>query len=452
MVSHSKKINFLQDKPLSILVRLCLPLILVNLIQIFTTMLTNSIYSNYVGETLFTVIGYLSTVTETYMYLTYSVMSAAWIKMAHSFALSDRQTAQDKTIQAIYSILLVVLVGMLLILLFRDPILHIFHVPAEYYGPTRQYFTVWLCGYTLMPLAQLFLLILNGTSGPGRILLANLLTVAITAVNAVVLLVILKLGLVGAALLPLCNGGLQLTLYLLLFRKDGFMTRFRRASFLPQWETIWSTIRYGLLIALQAVLCTVGYLITGLQANRYLSAAYISVLNVSIPITGVMDSIAQGCAAFYPQNYGAGLADRVRKFFILTNTIVFFYGTLCCAIYMIAARPYYSQLFSDPAIVALGTEYWFWYGIGFIPLGFVYTVRYFFDSVGLGRISLLSGLGELLGHLLCAFWLIPVYGNIGRSLAYPIGWALGPIFLTIAYLCLHKKIYRKCAEYAQPVA
>ena len=444
MLRNSRKIDFLRDKPVSILLRLCLPLIVVNLVQIFTTMLTNSLYSLFVGETLFTVIGYLSTVTDAYLSLTYSVMSAAWIKTAHYHALYDRQTAQQKTIQAIYSVLPVVGTSLVLILLFRDPILHAFHVPPDYFAVTRQYFTIWICSYSLMPVAQLLLLVTNGTSSSGRILLANFLTVFITAFNAVILLAVAKLGMVGAALLPLCNAVLQLLVYVILFRRSGFFRNFRPEDFLPEWRVLFDIICYGLLITLQTMLCVVGNLATGLQANRYLTYDYISVLNVSIPITAVMDSIAQACSAFYPQNYGAGLTDRVRRFFLLTNVCVFFYSCLCCFLYLSLSEWYYSQLFTDPTIVALGVEYWFWFGIGFIPLGFVYTVRFFFDSVGMGKISLLSGLGELIGHCLAAFWLIPCFGNLGRSLAFTLGWGVANIFLWGSYFLFRKRIYANC--------
>ena len=65
----------------------------------------------------------------------------------------------------------------------------------------------------------------------------------------------------------------------------------------------------------------------------------------------------------------------------------------------------------------------------------------FFDAVGLGKLSLLSGVGELLGNLVSAFLLIPRFGNIGRSISYPLGWFLAVLSLSIAYLYSRKKIY-----------
>lgn len=444
MVSASRKIDFLQDRPVSVFARLCLPLICVNLLQVFTTMLTNALYSMFVGESIFAVIGYLHTATEAFYHLTHGVVVAAWIKTAHYHALYDQQTAQQKTIQALYSVFLVVAASLVLILLFLDPILHAFHVPPSYYAMTRQYFTIWVCCQSLIPFAQLLLMVINGTSSPGQILLSNFLSIAVTAVNAVMLLGICRLGLVGAAMLPLFNAILQILICMLLFRRKGFFRNCRPSDFLPEWTILFSIIRYSLLITLQAMICVVGYLLTGLQANKYLAADYISVLNVSIPVISVMNSIGQACSAFYPQNYGAGLTSRIRQFFVLSNVCVFFYACLCYLIYIVFAAPYYGRLFSDPAVVELGVKHWFWFGTGFIPLGFIYTVRFFFDAVGMSKVSLLSGLGELIGQLIAAFVLIPHFGNWGRSIAYPLGWAVANVFLWGSYLVFRKRIYASC--------
>ena len=74
-------------------------------------------------------------------------------------------------------------------------------------------------------------------------------------------------------------------------------------------------------------------------------------------------------------------------------------------------------------------------------MAFLYAVRFFFDAVGYSKLALLSGVGELIGHSICAFVLIPLFGSVGRSLAYTVGWFLAALFLVIAYVVFRKKIY-----------
>ena len=206
------------------------------------------------------------------------------------------------------------------------------------------------------------------------------------------------------------------------------------------------TICYGSLIISQTLLCSTSYLIVSVQANRYLTSDFISVLSVNLPLAGVFSALSSAVTVFCPRNYAAGNKSRLKQFFTLTTVIGVLYGVLCFLIYALLGQWYYGRLFDNPDIIAYGTRYWFWTGLSYPFLALIYTVRFFMDSVGRGKFSLLSGGGEFTGNLICALWLIPQFGNIGRILSYPLGWFLGGVALLIAYFFVQKKIYAKKAE------
>lgn len=84
--------DYLHISPSRALWSVCAPLILVNLVLAVTTTLTNRLYSQYAGQTYFTVTGYLSVATTLFVNVVSSVYTAAWIKIAHQFALHDHPT------------------------------------------------------------------------------------------------------------------------------------------------------------------------------------------------------------------------------------------------------------------------------------------------------------------------------------------------------------------------
>lgn len=448
MRHRARKINYLEDSPLSILMAVCGPLIVVNLVQVFTTFLTNGIQSRYVGQEYFTVLGYLTTVLNTFASFLGGFVSAAWIRTARFFAIGNQKVAMRQTVQATYAIILVYVVMVGLLLLLMNPILHAVHVPAEIYENAKLYYRVYLLTYLPVPLGTFFLSVITGTGSAGRILLVNLLTVILSSVNTVFLLVICRLEMIGGAMLVACNGFVQLMIAVTLLRQDKLFYTLGWKDLIPDFRKIFDVISYGVLLAVQTMLCNVGYLAATIQTNAYLSPEYISVLQISLPLGGVMGAISQSCSAFYPQNYGAGKTKRVKQYVTLSTLVCLTYGTLCFLIFKGLAHWYYGQLFTDPAIVELGAGYWFWNGIGCITIACVYTVRVFFDAVGMGSISLLSGVGELIGNMVCALWIIPTYGNVGRSMANPVGWGVASAFLLIAYLIFRKKIYAKSDAWA----
>ena len=68
-------------------------------------------------------------------------------------------------------------------------------------------------------------------------------------------------------------------------------------------------------------------------------------------------------------------------------------------------------------------------------------VKGYGEASKLYNISLVCGVCELGSNLLCAFWLIPSFGIIGRNLSYPLGYWIAALFLLISYPLLRKRIY-----------
>lgn len=438
MRASVSKPDYLRLRPMQALGQICLPLILVNAVLAVTSTLTNKLYSQYAGQTYFTVTGYLSVVTTLFISIVSSVYTAAWIKIAHQFAVHDKQTVTNSMRSALLAVALASAGCSLLLILFTQPVLRAMSIPAQLYSDTRLYYALYLLSYLPTGLAAFFLTIVNGIGNTKRIFWINIVVLFTNLLAAWLLLSVLRLHFVGAALCAALGSVMQLGLYLLLFRRDGFFHSARQPR--PDWPLVGSILRYSVPIALQNLLCTAGYLLVTLQTNRLLSSQYITVLNVSLPLTGIMSAVTSAGLAFLPPNYAAGNTARLRRFLVLSLGCCFAYGILCCVLYWTLGEWYFGLLFTDPEVIAYGLDFWRWYGLGHLALALVHPLRTFFISVGRGTIGLLSGLGEFIGNALCAFVLIPQLGNVGRSLSYPLGWAFAAVFLLAAYVLTRKKL------------
>jgi len=265
---------------------------------------------------------------------------------------------------------------------------------------------------------------------------------------AFLFLKVFRLGVQGVALIMCVQYFLWMAVNYILLRKQKILGKIAKKDLLPDFSRVGKIISYGLLLAAQMLLCVIAEVIVSLQANRYLSVEYIAVIAVSLPIQGVLSGVTSSmCTAFIPQNYKAGNSERLKSFMRKVLALGVGYAVFCFVIYASIGEWYYYRLFQDMAMAAMGSEYWFWYGLSIIPVAIIGIVRVFFDSIDKGSISMLSGIGELLGRIVCGFWLIPMFGNIGRSLASLLGWGTGALFLLIAYAILRKSIYRQCEQY-----
>lgn len=439
MLRKSKPIDYLNDPPRKVLCSVVLPLLLVYLIQIFTTSLSNKLNSLFVGTDYFSVNGYLQTTLSLFSVLTTGVASSAWILTSRYFAMRDAASIRQHLTATVCAITLVAVSVTAVVLLFPRQILSLVNIPSGIFPKARTYFLLYCISFFPAALASFFLMVLNGTVSAKRLFFVNLFSVCNTVVLSVLFLVVCKMGLIGAAILPTANAAVQLLLYFTLLKKECLF------SFQPiryaNWKQIGKIIRYGSLLAMQNLFCSIGYLAVSMQTNKFLSPEYISVLSISLPLSSPFDALSAAVTAFCPQNYAAGKKQRLKQFMTVTTLTGFAYGIFCFLLFAVLGRWYFGTLFDDPTIIGYGASFWFWHGIGLPFVSIMYTVRFFLDAVGLGKLSLLSGLGELVGNLICAFWIIPLFGNIGRSASSALGWFLGSVALLICLYSVRKKVF-----------
>lgn len=435
------KFDVMKDGPYRVLFCVTLPLAICSIISMFVTPITARLVSRYVGQTYFTCVSLVNTVLMAFQQVVGAIVSAAWIKTAYALKGQDEKQRQQAFWSATYAIVGVQVTLALLLILLVDPIFTWIHIPGEIYGQVKLYYCVFLTIYALTSFVSFVTTLVNGFCSALGIFLIQLLGLLINVSCNFLLLPALPGSVadpeIVGAVCRLVIGAIAA----LMLRKSGLLFRIGKQECSPDWKLIWSIIRYGFLIALQTLLCSVGYLLVSVQTNAHLPLAYIAVLSISIPVTTPMAHFSTACSVFIPPNYDAGNYQRVKRFVKIAQIGCMLYSLLSFGVYALMGQWYYGTLFTDPQIIAYGKTFWLWQGIGYVAVSVLCVMRTVYDSVGLGKLSLVCGICELGSNLLCAYWLIPAFGVIGRDLSYPLGYWLAALFLLISYPVLRKRIY-----------
>lgn len=437
------KYDIQKDSCGKILFSIGFPLLIVNVISIFLSVFMNDLYSRYVGSLYFTVTGAISVVITFSTQGIGSVVSAVWIRNASFYVQREKNDAGRYIVNSFYTVILAGLLLTIISLICTDILLNMLHVPQEIYSETKTYYIVYMSLLVISGVSTFLRTINDGLGNSADIFIGNFTTTFGTFAAAVLLLVWLNTGFAGTPLVSYVSALFVIAVSSICLKRRGFHLLPNKGCIRLSLKMLWGNLCYAFLLSLQFGICTVGDLFVTAQTNKYLSVEYITLTSVSLPISGPMSIMSNACMIFLPHNYKKGNELRIKGFLRLTLGITVLYGMLCFFIYAVGGKWYFASLFEDAHTIAMGQEYWFWYGIGFIFVAVIFVVRYFFDAIGMGKVSLISGIGELLGKLICAFWLIPKYGNIGRTLSYPLGWMFGAVSLLIAYGALRKRIYLK---------
>ena len=445
MMKHIRKpIDYLNDSPIRVLIFVGLPLLFSTAVQVLTILATNGIHSAFIGDAIFSVTGYLGAIISFFATVVSGLASAAWILGARYFAMHSKSGIKSYMLTAILAILLVTVVCSVVSIAFCKPILHLLHVPADFWADAKLYYTMQAVSLLPSALASFFLLVLTGTSNSRQVLILNTFSFCAGLAATAITVVLLKWGILGASLSILLGALLQLVVYIPMLISRGYFPSvgLRATAHASRWSEVVKILRYVSIIWLQNFLCMAGYLVVSMRTNQYLSQEYVSVINVLLPIDNAFMVLSNAITVFCPQNYAVGKTKRLKDFLFLSISLGLAYSVVCIAAYVGLGKWYFGRLFDDPVIVANGAQFWLWYSLGFPFLSAVCTVRYYLDAVGLSRFALLSGVGELIGNLICATWVIPRIGNVGRSIAYPVGWMLAAVLLFAAYFGTRKKIYQ----------
>ena len=442
------KFDVLEDNPIKVLICISLPIIIVNIISIFTASITNDIYSRYVGQVVFTVTGLIGTVASSFIVFGSGVQSAAWIKTAGSFSKDNRDKAGRDVYNSIYAIIIVDVIFAIIFILLAEPVFSIANIPTEMKDETMLYYVYYIISCVIVSISGVFSSIHSGIGSMFNLFTINIISTFSSAFAAFILLGVFNLGVVGVAVLGAFNSVLAMIYCVIVIVRKGVNIKINKENLKPDFKLIFGMTKYGMLIALQALLCNVGYFAVSIQTNKYLSMEFIAVTAVSLPLGGPMSALSSAISIFVPQNYAAGKSERVRKFLNVTLALCVGYGAICAILFATLGNWYYGTLFTDPNIVALGAEYWRYYGLGYIFVAVIYIVRVFYDCIGLSNMALFSGVSEMAGSFICAFWLIPVFGNIGNTLMYPLSWFIATAYLLISYVFLKKSIYVRCDQNA----
>ena len=435
--------NVLKDTPKKVLLSVCTPLIICYIISVFSTSVTNAIYSRFCPE-YFTVYGMISVAIVSLQMIMGCVINACWIKTSYYYNVRTPNEQIPYFANAIYSIVFIECVLVAILFSIKNLLFKWFNVPYEFYQTCNTYFTVSILAYVIPSIATYFTHIVSGVGKPVHLFICTLITQSGTMVVAGVLLGLFNGGIVGAALIIPTNFLVCACFNLLILKKRKVDLPKTKRAFRLDFKLILSFLSTSLFMAFQSIMCQIGEFCVSYQTNNLLDINYRTMLGVTLlPFNLVLNSFSTATVVFVPANFKAGFYDRVKSFVKLTTIVALSYSIICAIAYTSIGRWYFSTLFNTQQIVNYGAYYWFAYGVALIPSSFIYVLRFYLDSIGKNKVAMITGLMQMFGAMLGAFLLIPSLGAIGRSWTQLSTWLIPAVYLIIACLFINKKFFAK---------
>ena len=258
--------------------------------------------------------------------------------------------------------------------------------------------------------------------------------------------IVCRLGVAGVAIATVVSQYLALALVLIcLMRLEGCaQLELKKLRFYP--DEALRMIQIGLPAGLQSVIFNISNVMIQSSINSFgadVVAANTAAGNLDSFIYTACNSVYYASMTFTSQNLGAGKYDRIRQ----GTYACLFIGILYCVLYILIAQfgtRYLSLLFMNADEAASVMSYTQQLNVAYayatpLLLG-VNVLRLSIQGMGYSRLSLISGLLEMLARTAVSLWAVPAFGFDAACLASPLAWLLADCFLVPGfYGCLNAR-------------
>ena len=388
-----------KGSPTSLLLRFAMPLFLGNLLQQFYNLVDTSIAGNLLGDGALAQIGATAALYSLSTNFAFGMNNGLALGVSRNFGAGDQQGVKKSVcwmtcLSCFCSVVLTVA-----FLIFRKGLLQVMQIPDDVMDGALRYLTIILAG---IPLTMLY----------------NLEASLLQAV--------------GNSVMPL------------VFVRYYPELRFSKNEFKVKKNFVIEMFFSGLSMGMMNAIYCIGSVILQSSINA-LGSVYIAAqvggrrLAELFYIPGL--ALGPSPALYASQNYGAGLGKRIRRG---CRTAILLYGIwwIIALMFTFTLAPAAIRLLtgsSNPEVISNGLLY-LRVSIPMIPpMAVLVILRNALQGMQHLKAPLICSTLELIGKVIFAIWLVPVWGYIAVCICEPVTWVICCAFIVGAAVVFRKE-------------
>lgn len=433
--------------PMKLILGFTIPLLFGNLFQQFYSMVDTIIVGRVLGTGPLAAVGSTGSVTFLIIGFCLGLCSGFAIPVAQRFGSRDYDELRRFIGNAVW---LCVGFGALLTLLtvvFCRNILELMGTPDDILDDAYAYLVIIFAGIPATFLYNMLAGIQRALGDSRTPVVFLVIASVINIVLDVVLIVLIPLGVVGAALATVVSqlaAGLACLVYA---SRHYEVLRMSRDDFKLRAPYVRRLIGMGLPMALQTSITAIGSVILQASVNSLGSQAVASVTAGSklyMFFACAYDAMGVTMSTYSGQNIGARKIDRIGQgvkacgivgivYSVLALLVIVFFGKWLLLLFVDA---------SETAILTAAYQYLLTSGLFLIPLTYVNVLRLTIQGMGYSRLAMFAGVFEMVARGGTGALLVPAFGFAAACFAGPIAWLMADSFLIPAYFHVIRRARR----------
>lgn len=442
------ELDMTKGSPSKLIIKFVVPLIIGNIFQQFYSMVDTIIVGRFVGVQALAAVGATGTISFLIIGFMQGLTTGFTVLTSQRFGAGDEKGLKISVGNAAFLSVITTVIMTAISMLGMDKLLHIMNTPEDIFEMSKTYILIICAGMGCTILYNLLSSLLRAVGNSKVPLYFLVVAAGLNIVLDLVLILVIPMGVAGAAVATVLSQGIAGLLCLIYIIKKVPILCIRKEHWKPEYYCCKNQLGIGVPMALQFSITAVGTMLVQAALNMFGStvvAAYTAACKVEQFVTQPYGAMGMTMATYCAQNRGVNALDRIRKGVRIANVMSGVYSVVIFGI-LLAVLPYMVGMFVSGDITEVLGYAEIYIGICgtcFIPLGMIFIFRNAMQGCGYSLLPMLGGVVELVCRAVMAFVAIKYHSYVGVCFGSASAWLVTGIYLAIAYVFVMRRIVRR---------
>lgn len=430
-----------KGRPSILILGFALPIFLANLLQLTYSIVDTRIVGSYLGEGTLAAVGATTTLSNLMIQFLMGVSNGFAIITAQKFGAKDYDGVRKSFAMSLKLGCTIALAITIVCLVFLRQILVFLNVSDTLMETAMSYIFVIIAGLLATFLYDACAAALRALGDTLTPLIILLVSVCLNIVGDIFLVVVVKMGVRGAALATVLAQAIAFVICWIYMVKKYEVLRVKGEDFIgdksdADRQMLKNMLSAGMSMGFMSSLINIGSLTLQTAINKLgqdIIVAHTAARKISEIFMIMFTVFGQTMATYCGQNIGAGEVKRVKQ----GIRLAILYTCIWCTMVLIASYtigPWLVYLVTgthNDVVITNATNYLKFDTIFYFVTAVICIVRNAMQGLGEQITPLVSSSLEMIGKIVIAFTLVPMLGYTGVIVAEPIVWFIMVIPLLI---------------------
>lgn len=430
-----------KGRPSILILGFALPIFLANLLQLTYSIVDTRIVGSYLGESTLAAVGATTTLSNLMIQFLMGVSNGFAIITAQKFGAKDYDVVRKSFAMSLKLGCTIALAITIVCLVFLRQILVFLNVSDTLMETAMSYIFVIIAGLLATFLYDACAAALRALGDTLTPLIILLVSVCLNIVGDIFLVVVVKMGVRGAALATVLAQAIAFVICWIYMVKKYEVLRVKGEDFVgdksdADRQMLKNMLSAGMSMGFMSSLINIGSLTLQTAINKLgqdIIVAHTAARKISEIFMIMFTVFGQTMATYCGQNIGAGEVKRVKQ----GIRLAILYTCIWCTMVLIASYtigPWLVYLVTgthNDVVITNATNYLKFDTIFYFVTAVICIVRNAMQGLGEQITPLVSSSLEMIGKIVIAFTLVPMLGYTGVIVAEPIVWFIMVIPLLI---------------------